>query len=203
MGRASLQPGQLLHCINGYWVCRAPESEVFSGNPITGYYRNFQTDDMVKYEQSHELPVTTTLKSLEYSTSVTQASRDRHQRLMAMIDQMDTDHPINELEAAIKRDHAETLKSFFEQQSTELPAPGASADSTITGSLINGSTDLPSQGEQGVDGERDIPPGKTSLTTTEPVAAHIETSPDCSGETEYIPDTVSASPKDDDYRPRR
>jgi hypothetical protein len=82
MGRASLQPGQLLSCENGYWVCRAPESEVFSGNPITGYYRNFQTDELFKYEQSHELFATTTTKSLEPSRSE-QSTRDRHLYLMA------------------------------------------------------------------------------------------------------------------------
>jgi hypothetical protein len=202
MGRASLQPGQLLQCVNGYWVCQAPVSEVFSDNPITGYYRNFQTNDAVEYGQSHELPVTITIKSLESSKSATQALRDRHQLHMEMLDQMDTDHPINELEAAIKRDHEETLKAFFKQRSTEPPVPGASADSTMTGSHIIESNDLPDQGEQDVNGERNELPGKATLTTS-PVAALDETRPDCSGETEYISDIVPASPKDDKNRPRR
>jgi hypothetical protein len=159
---------------------------------------------MFEYGQSHELPVTAILKSMEYSTGANQASRERHQKLMAMINKTDSDHhPIQDLEAAIKQDQAETLKSFFEQRSTELPMPEAAADSTMTGPQIIGTIDLPSRGEQSVYEERDEPPGKTSLTTTEPIEAHIETSLDCSGVTEYIPDIVSASPTEDDNRQRR
>jgi hypothetical protein len=66
----------------------------------------------------------------------------------------------------------------------------------MMGLQIIESTDRPVQGERDVNGERMEPPGKTLLTTTEPVAAHIEMSPDISGVTEYIPDTVAMSPKD-------
>jgi hypothetical protein len=70
----------------------------------------------------------------------------------------------------------------------------------MMGLQIIESTDRPVQGERDVNGERMTPPGKTLLTTTETVAAHIEMSPDISGVTEYIPDTVPTSPKDDGGR---
>jgi hypothetical protein len=159
---------------------------------------------LFKYEQSHELLATMTTGSLEASTSA-QASRERHLCLMAITDQIlsESGRPINELEAAIKRDQAETLKSFTEQSPTELPSPGASADVRMMGLQIIESNDLPDQGEEDVNGERTEPPGKTALAMTNPVAAPDDTSPDCSGETEYIPDIVPASPKDDKNRPRR
>jgi hypothetical protein len=200
MGIASLQPDQRLSCVNGYWICRAPESEVFSGKPITGYYHNIHTNELFKYDQSHEL-LTTTIDTMGMETST--KVHDARERFLGMMGQglPEPRRTFTELEAAIKRDLAETLKSFTEQSPTELPSPGVSAGVRMMGLQIIESDDIPVQGERDVNGERMIPPGTTLLTTTETVAAHID-SPDISGVTEYIPDTVTMSPKDEGGRRR-